>query len=326
MRNRTESTEYPSQVFNADVIVALDKIQNITAPIDATLIQLNYVHGWIPKNSVIAVLESQTIAEWQSDYLATQARLDATVKALARLENLGKIGASSIEMIQDREAQVIEYRAHLQQLEQTLLMNGFQANRFAQLKKTGKLQPSEIQIRATHDVYLMELQATIGQTLEAFQPVLTLANIDPITVHVNVPVNQARLLKIEQTATIQYADQSLTAEINHIDTHVNEMTQTIDVHLHLPNPKNKPLLPGEKVQVQFNQPVESMTYRLPKGALAQMDGANIVFQSTQQGISPLTINVIAIRGDSLYFSPSSSEPMGNIITHGTSALKLALSE
>lgn len=315
----------PSSWILAEVMVALDRVRYVTAPADATVVELRHVHGDVAKNDVIAVLESAEISRLQGEFLATYAKLDAAVKASLRLKSLSKIGASSIELLQEREAQVIEYQAMLDEIKQTLRVMGFAEESINALEARRKLQSPKLTLRAPAEVEMFDLKTSVGQTVEQFQPLFALGELDPITVHTPVPVELARKLVEGQVAEIQHGDRVIQAKISHMERMVDVMTQTTDVHLHLENPESESrLLPGQKVQVRFLLPTPN-AFRAPLSSLAQMDGENVLFVSAAEGFQTLPIKVQATRDAQLFFSTQSPQNLNQVVSKGATAIKLAMS-
>lgn len=327
----TQVASVPTPWIQAEVMVALNKIRLVTAPQDVRVIELRRVHGTVSAGEIIAVLEADAVTLLQTEYLATQAKLDAAKSALKRLKSLSRIGASSVELMQEREAQVIEYEALLAQQEQSLLLAGFSESSIANLKAKRKLQPSRIAIQAPANGEMFDLKASEGQVVEQFQPLFSFGELDPITVHVPVPVELARTLQEGKPAQIQIASGTLTAEITHIERMVDEMTQTVDVHLHLPNPESaNQLLPGQKVQVRFLA-AKTPAYQAPMKSLAHLDGQNSVLilqpaGDNQMAVKVVPIEVHAMQQGQLFFSPQSENfDAQNVVASGVTAIKLAMS-
>lgn len=95
-----------------------------------------------------------------------------------------------------------------------------------------------------------EILVERGETIQAMFPVARLVQIDPLVIHLPVPVDQAVELKIGQIGLITFLDTTeLEGKITHIASIADAAATTLAVTLQVDNKARRPA--GERVRVFF---------------------------------------------------------------------------
>lgn len=188
----------------------------------------------------------QAQAELNSDVEAQQLALQFSKRSLERVKNLyEKKAASSAEL----DKVTTEYSIAAQQLQQALDRKR-QANleykrSLADLQRRSLVSPIDGVVIARHK--------EAGEHID-FDPVLKLAQLNPLKVEVYAPANLYGLIKAGMTAIVTpelgSSKQTYKAEVILVDQVIDGPSNTFGIRLSFPNPDNK-LPSGLKCRVNF---------------------------------------------------------------------------
>lgn len=321
--NAAQVSSYPSRIYTGQAVVALDKAYLVTAPLSGLVTKIVHFHGAANKGDVIAHIQSPALLTAQKDFLNTLSDFNNAKYNLARSEKLMKTGVVSTKNFQNAKAQYNKALQIKQQQQQDLALLGMATRSIQKLVDTQQLQPAELQITAPADGELFNLQVKVGERLSANQPIISLGATDPIVVEAPVPVQNTKGLSVGQTATISTSLSAVTGEIELIPNVADPITQTVLVHIEVPN-ANHALIPGQRVQVQFNinTPSSLKAYKVPRNAIAQLNGQTVVFLKNATEIQAIPISVLVIDGNFLYFKTNLDVGISpEIVIKSTSAIK-----
>lgn len=316
-------SSYPSRIYTGQAVVPLDQSYLVTAPLSGMVTKIVHFHGAAKTGDVIAHIQSPALLTAQKDFLNTLSDFNNAKYNLERAEKLMKTGVVSTKNFQSAKAQYNKALQIKRQQQQDLALLGMAPKAIQTLVRTQRLQPAELQITAPTDGELFNLQVKVGERLNANQAIISLGVTNPIVIEVPVPVESTQVLAAGQAVVIRTTQSTVTGEIELIPNVADPMTQTVLVHIEAPN-ANHALVPGQRVQVQFNIETSSSNsaYKAPRNAIAQLDGQTVVFLRKATEIQVIPITVLNIDGAFLYFKTdhilhSDSE----IVIKSTSAIK-----
>jgi len=171
-------------------------------------------------------LAQRQVDEARVNYVKANSDLLAAQEHLRALQSVAKD-----EQIKTATAQVESAKSHLQSLE-------------AQVSYTRVASPISGVI-ADRPLYAGEL-AVPGT------PLLTVMDISSVVARVNVPQNQANLVKLGQTATLTQTDstEDLTGKVTVVSPASDANSTTVQVWIRIPNPGEK-LKPGASVHAKI---------------------------------------------------------------------------
>jgi len=315
--------QVPSSVYPAQGSIPLQSIRSLSSPLDGQIIKLNYVHGPIKKEQIIAEIESPELLKIQEELLATLSDVKIANQSLKRAKTLNKSGVSSTKKLQQAISEVKKLTLKKNQLRQKLLLVGMAASAIEKLQKTETLQPAILQLRSPIDGQLFDLQVRLGERVAQNQTLISLGENNPLILMVHVPIKVANTLSIEQAVEVKTINR--IGRIKHIDPLVDPMTQSVDVHISIENNDGK-LRVGQLFKIRFLSHDSQNNYQVPASAISHYQGEAVLFIKTKQGsIQVLEIEVLNIANGQLYFIPKQpvSSPL-NVYSNGSGAIKSAL--
>lgn len=188
----------------------------------------------------------QTQAELNSDVDAQQLALEFSQRSLERVSNLyEKKAASSAELDKATTERSIAAQ-QLQQAKDRKRQASLEYKRaLADLQRRSLVSPIDGVVIARHK--------EPGEHID-FDPVLKLAQLDPLKVEVYAPANLYGMIKTGMTASVTpelgLSDTPYKAEVILVDQVIDGPSNTFGVRLSFPNPGNK-LPSGLKCRVSF---------------------------------------------------------------------------
>ncbi len=317
----------PSAIYPAQAALPLQTIRSLSSPLSGQIIKLNYVHGPIEKDQVIAEIESPELLKMQESFLATLSDLTISQQNLNRARQLNKSGVSSTKNLQQALSQVKKLTLKKAQVENNLRLIGMAEAAIDNLQTTHKLQPANLDIKSPIDGQLFDLQVRLGERVDKNQTLISLGETNPIILVVRVPVETAN--EIEEGQKVEVVSIDKTGMVKHIDMMVDPMTQSVDIHITVQNDDHR-LRSGQLFKVRFLTEKKAATYQISANAISQYHGKTVVFSLQHQGqqketIQALPIQVVNITNKQLYFIPETkqSSPL-NIFVKGSTAIKAAM--
>lgn len=202
----------------------------------------------------------------QADLSAAKASATFAQQQLARASELAATGATSKEVLQQRQSEHDQKVAAVQQLE-------------ARIRK--------MRIRAPFAGELGLRQVDLGQYLNAGDKAVTLTDLDTLYVNFDVPQQELAQLRIGQRVEVRNDTPGvapLQAKITAIEPQVGRDTRNATVQALLTNPQ-RTLRPGMYVTVAVALPAESDALLVPTTAIvtsASGDAAAVVRELSAQ--------------------------------------------
>ena len=249
----------PAAAAEYDCLIEARQQVDIRSPVEAVIESVLVQRGdLVKKGQVIATLESgperaglelaRSRATMQGELRAAEARVDLAQKKMVRAEELYKQNFVSVNARDEAEA---EYRFSTEQLRQA--------------RENQKLAELEVQ-RSTEVLALRTIRSPFsGVVVEVLQkpgefsstnlkdPIIKLAEIDPLHVEVVLPVSLYGKIKIGAPATVipeQPVGGRYSAIVKVVDRVIDAASGTFGVRLELPN-RQRAIPAGARCRVRF---------------------------------------------------------------------------
>jgi membrane fusion protein, multidrug efflux system len=189
-----------------------------------------------------------------------------------RSKDLAPSGAEPRELLQQREAELAQARAAIQQLDA----------RIAQKK-----------IRAPFAGQIGIRRINPGQYVNAGDPVATLTALDRLYVNFSVPQQELSKLRVGGTVAVRsdaMPDRDFTARINAVEPMVGGDTRNISVQAEMPNP-GRSLRPGLYVTVGVTQQARAGAILVPSTAIQTSASGDSVYvvRDGKAALLPVTV-------------------------------------
>lgn len=216
------------------------RMARVSAPVTGRLTEMNVIEGeHVEKGQVLATIYSTELSSAQSSFLKAHSERQVAERAVSRAKLLLDAGVIGSAELQRREADLQQASADVAAAREQLRVLGLSESEIEKLRTTRALH-SVSHILATIDGIVLERNATVGQIVEAVEPVFTIANLSNVWLVADVPEESAG--KIERGKAVEaeipaLPDHTVRGTLNFVSATVNPDTRTVRVRMNLPNPK-----------------------------------------------------------------------------------------
>jgi len=195
----------------------------------------------------VKMLEAQAADE--TKIKATEAELVQKKKNLAKLEEALQKGAATDWETDHARLDVETTRIAL---EKARLDHEQDIRRHQE----ASIEYDHLHLFSPIDGYVEEVEIEVGESVQAFDPVIRVVQIDPLRVDVPIPVPRANTLSKNQPAIVtflpanaQNGAQTVEGKVENIGAVAEAASNTLRVRINVPNPQKRPA--GERVTVAF---------------------------------------------------------------------------
>ena len=278
-------------VLPGTVVVPPQQLLVVAAPaaglIEAVLVGPNEaVHAGQP----IARLRSTDLLEAQRTYLQALAADQLAQTRLERDEQLARERIIAERRLLTTRADREYARTTLQEREQMLALLGMSADDIRELHDTRQMAAS-LTVSAPRDGVVLELRVSPGERVAASAPLFSVAQLDPLWINLQVPLQQARA--IEPGTRVSVPGTTAQGEVIRLGRSVDQATQSVTGTVQV-GAGTDSLRPGQVVSASVAlQPNGTPQWRLPAGSVVRHAGQSWVFVRTPEGFIARPVTVIA---------------------------------
>jgi cobalt-zinc-cadmium efflux system membrane fusion protein len=241
----------------------------------------------VRRGQILAVLESRELADAKAVFLATAERLKLADATFRREERLWKERISSEQDYLDARRGQAEARIERRAAEQKLHALGFSQDDLDGLVDQHDAEFTAYRLTAPFDGTVIDRHITIGETVDAGFPVLTVADLETVWIDLSVYQRDIGVVKSGQTARVftEHGEEAVL-EIDFVQPLVGEDTRTATARIVAPN-TDQIWHPGCFVTAAVTTSQERARVVVPVSAVIRMaDGDDVVFVETGDGFTP----------------------------------------
>jgi len=261
------TTPLPGEVrFNQD------KLAEITPRIGGVIVSIQKNLGDpVRQGEVLATMESQTLAEWRSAYLAGEKRLELARANHEREKRLWQDRISAEQDYLNASKEKAEAEIALQGSRDRLLSIG------AALPRQNR-DLARYELRAPLAGTIVAKHATQGEAVKDDATLFQIANLDELWAEAAVYPKLINQVQQGQRVTVVAQQQGLSTEgrITHIGALIGEKTRTATARVSLDN-KARQWRPGMYVNIAVADGAAQVPVAVKPGALQTLDGKTVVF-------------------------------------------------
>ena len=238
----------------------------------------------VTKGQPIAWLESVEFGKVREDYIRAAAEFRVAEKAYERAKRLVGEKAISGAEFQTREADYQSRRAGLQAAAGALRQAGESEAQIQALGGGGGSGAgvARVAVRSPFAGQIIDRKVTPGTLVEAFQPLVTVADLSSLWIFFQVPEKDLALLRDGLPVKIlseSYPDEHFSGRVDFIGGELDTATRTVRVRATVAN-RGAKLKPGlfVKGQIEIPRPQkEAGVLAVPQSALQTLEGRSTVF-------------------------------------------------
>ncbi len=246
----------------------------------------------VRKGQLLAVLESRELADAKADFLASTERLKLADATFNREERLRNERISSEQDFLDARRGLAEARIERRAAEQKLHALGFSQEDLEGLSDQHDATFTEYRLRAPFSGTIIDRHITMGETVEAGSPVLTVADLDTVWIDLSVYQRDIGAVRAGQTVSVvtEHGEKA-ELQIDFVQPLVGEATRTARARIIAANTDGT-WHPGCFVTASVTTSVTPADVVVPTSAVIRMeDGDDVVFIESGEGFEPRLVVV-----------------------------------
>ena len=313
------ATESWSVAYPAQVQVPTAQLRVVSTPLSGLLESLLVAEGdAVKKGQKLASILSPELLSLQRSYLQALSQLDLARSDWERDRQLLEEGIIAERRYQTTHAHYVQVRTEVEQSRQTLQLAGMDRSALERLAKERQLSGT-LTVRAPLDGVVLERMATLGQRLNALDPLYRIGRLKPLWLEIHVPLEQ--LSQIGVGSTVRVRTPLVEGRVITIGRMVHGGDQGVLVRAEVTDGAER-LHPGQFVEVELASGRDKRNYRIPLGALVRQGGKTWVFVARDKGFLVVPVVIRAEESDAVVVS-ADLKPGDQVVMAGTAALKAA---
>ncbi|AOY00233.1 efflux RND transporter periplasmic adaptor subunit [Jeongeupia sp. USM3] len=263
-----------------------DRLTEVTPRLAAVAVSVHRNLGdTVKRGELLAVLESQTLAEWRSDYLAQQKRAQLARTTYQREQKLW----------QDKVTAEQDYLAARKDLADAEI--ALQGSR-DRLSSIGAALPTEnralarYELRAPQNGTVVEKHLTAGEAVKEDATLFQIADLSDVWAEFAVYPKNLEQIRLGQQVSVRAGEDGVaaTGKVAYIGALVGEKTRTATARVTLPNPDGR-LRPGMFVNIEVAEGRVSIPVVVKADAIQSVEGKRVVFVREGERFEPRPVEL-----------------------------------
>jgi RND family efflux transporter MFP subunit len=274
----------------------------------------------------------EDLTKSRTDVDSARQALDAAKKLYDNRVNLVREGALAQKLADDAKVALVQAQSqfdiaqrHLESVQNVgraeQIKNAQAQVDAAQARVSGaEAQVTYAEIRSPIDGIVADRPVNAGEMASSGTALISIVNISEIVARANVPVRDARYLKVGSAATLAAPDGDLTGKVTVVSPAVDPSSTTIEVWIRAANPGEK-LKPGVTAKVSIHAETIPDCIVVPASALVASDegGSEVMLFGTDSLAHEQKIET-GIRQDDLVQVTQGLKGGEKVITSGNAGL------
>lgn len=261
-------------------------------------------------------LRDQNISS-EADYQAAEA---AYRKAWA--EHLAVRDELAFNSKRDLEAKTRAHRAAkfaLDSARRQLLTLGLSRSQIEQVPEQTDAELARLYLRAPFDGTIIERIASVGESIEPGQAVLSMADLSSMWLALSIPADQASLVKPGMRVEAELPDLpggAVDGKLSWVDSSVNAQSRMVKARAVIPNPQGE-LKAGMFGEARIIIAETAQSVRVPRAALQEYENQPYVFVKLEDDLYGLRRVAIGARADGAVDVLAGLGPDDAVVTTGS---------
>jgi membrane fusion protein, heavy metal efflux system len=303
--------------YSAEVTLPNDQTQMVSMPQHGLISALRVATGQdIEKGEVLAEISSNELIGLQGEYLQAKTKLALAIQTTTRDKSLAEEGIIPNRRYMESKSAQEALQTEVMQKKQSLRLAGMTDATINRLSSSNSMQ-SKISIAAPMKGQVIAQYAKVGDRLDSGMPLYQIAQLNPLWLEMNIPIEDAA--KIQKGLTVEIPNIGVSGQVIAILRSVDKATQTLQVRAEI-NQGADTLSLGQFVEVALSIKTQASSMQVPKSALIRNGQKSFVFKRIKNGFE--VVPVIVLNEDDLYaLIQGSLNASDEIAITGLAALK-----
>lgn len=238
----------------------------------------------VKEGEVLAVLESREMADIKASYLASLEKESLAWALLEREQRLFEKKVSAEQDYLNAKSAYTEAKINLQLSRQKLHAFGIEEKEIAQLPNEKDPDLRLYAIRSPMDGNIIARHINRGEFIDSSETIYEIADLSTIWIEIGIYPKDLVKVKEGQTVDISlpFDGRKEKAKIIYLSPIIQDETITAKAIAELKNPDGT-LRPGSFVKVSIATENQAVPIAIPKDAVQEIDGKEIVFVRVPEG-------------------------------------------
>lgn len=254
----------------------------VSAPFAGTVKTLLRLEGVrVKKGDALVTIVSTDMRDFQAKYESALAHDRTARAAAARARVLVKEGIAPASRAEEADTAAAAATAELGALQSTM----------GRATRSGD---GEYSLVAPADGRIAGISVSAGEQVVAMQPVVALDTGSELWVEASLPASQIGQVAAGDRATVEGS--SVAGEVVAAGSSIDPKTRSAVVRVRLDGAVR--LVPGQTLRLSIAAGADRGSFNVPRSAIIELNGADVVFVTAQGGFEPVPVRVLA-RGPEL---------------------------
>ena len=278
----------------AEVQYDLDRFAHVVPRVAGIVRSVSVKQGdKVETLEILAVLESRELAEAKAGYLAATERFALAEDNFDREQTLQKKKITSEKAFFAARSEFAEARIALRLAEQKLRALGVDKERLKQVKTEPETDLTTYVMRAPLGGVVVNRHLVLGESVATDREAFVIADVSQVWVDISIYPKD--LIKVSAGLPVRIETENgngmaIVGKIAHITPNVSEETRTAKARVVLDNQQMR-LRPGMFVNAVIDISTTDVAVRIPKSALQNHEGKEVVFVSGSGKFEPRPVKL-----------------------------------
>jgi cobalt-zinc-cadmium efflux system membrane fusion protein len=312
-----QQSEAVAMQYPAQITVPPDREQIISSPLAGMVSQILVRHNeTVKQGAPLLRVMSSDFSQLQMQLMTANSKYSLAAQNAQREKALFDEGIIAQRRVQESQAALRESEAALFQAKAALRMAGVTDGVQKGLGAAGKVEDGFV-LRAAKGGIVTDIEAKLGQRVDASTPLMRLTQADVLTADIQVPVSDAATWRAGTPVKVKGAD--VKGKLLSVGAGVAAGSQSVTLRASLEGGKGA-LLPGQFVTMELMPEKAAGSWDVPLSAVAHDGDYAVVFVRTSKGFDARPIKVQASAAQRLRIQ-GELQPNEQIAVSGIVALK-----
>lgn len=273
------------------LVLNADREARVLSPITGMVREVRAQTGdRVKAGAVLAVIESQELAEANADYLAARERRALAESTFTREETLWQKKISAEQDYLQAKKDLAEARIEERSALQKLLALGVSESDAKSLQGGSAL--ARYSLRAPISGSVLERTLTMGEAVSDDKPLFRLADLSSLWIDLSVPVSEVTSIKRGQLVVVKDKAGAVSGEgkVLFVQPELSAESRTGSVRVALDNGKGQ-WRPGMFVMTELVTGQQGQVLSVPDSALQTLEGKAVVFVADTDGLEPREVSL-----------------------------------
>ena len=246
----------------------------------------------VKAGEILAVIESNDLADARVDYLAARERLALAESNYGREENLWQKKITSEQEYLDARSELTEARIELRSSEQKLYALGLTKGQVENLAGDGDDVYTRYEIRAPFAGTVVDKHCTLGEKVGDESEIFQIADLSTVWVDLSVTQKDFPYVRegVEVSVSAGYGIPDTRGRIDYVSPVVGQATRTATARIVLANADGQ-WRPGLFVSATIAAADTQVPVMIPRTAAQHLDEEWVVFVEADGGFEPVPVTI-----------------------------------